>query len=244
MQWVWAPQVALVVKNLPAKAGDEGDVGSIPGSERFPGGGHGNPLQYSCLENPMDEAAKLAPVHGVTKSRTLLTQCRLHAYMRWAWEELHWACCPWRMYQKRNPVCVRASKHAPSASFRAFISSSTRILIRENPISVPSLRKSVATFHIDRYWRDLYSKNRDSFHLSLRSHNLCVSENLFFFFFAIFQGEDNLAETLIKSTEEKKQFLQSLRRIIANSLLISASLQKKRGGGQFDQDSRCWFCLS
>ena len=48
-----ASQVALVVKNLPAHAGDT-DVSSIPGWERFPGGGCGNPLQYSCLENPMD----------------------------------------------------------------------------------------------------------------------------------------------------------------------------------------------
>ena len=45
-------QVALAVKNLPAKAGDLRDTGSIPGSERSLGGGHGNPLQYSCLENP------------------------------------------------------------------------------------------------------------------------------------------------------------------------------------------------
>ena len=47
-----ASQGALVVKNLPANAGDIRDVGSVPGSERSPGGGHGNPLQYSCLENP------------------------------------------------------------------------------------------------------------------------------------------------------------------------------------------------
>ena len=45
-------QVVLVIKNLPANAGDIRDVGSIPGSGRSPGGGHGNPLQYSCLENP------------------------------------------------------------------------------------------------------------------------------------------------------------------------------------------------
>ena len=45
----------LVVKNLPASAGDIRDVGSIPGSGRSPGGENGNPLQYSCLENPMDE---------------------------------------------------------------------------------------------------------------------------------------------------------------------------------------------
>ena len=47
-------QVALVVKNLPANSGDTRDAGSIPGSGRSPGGGHGNPLQYSCLESPMD----------------------------------------------------------------------------------------------------------------------------------------------------------------------------------------------
>ena len=51
---IWASQVALVVKNLPANAGDVRDVGSIPGSGRSSGKGHGNPLQYSCLENPMD----------------------------------------------------------------------------------------------------------------------------------------------------------------------------------------------
>ena len=50
-------QVALVVKNPPANAGDIRDVGSIPGSGRPPGGGHGSPLQYSYLENPMDRGA-------------------------------------------------------------------------------------------------------------------------------------------------------------------------------------------
>ena len=63
----WASQVALVVKNLLANAGDIKEVGSIPGSGRSPGGGHGNPLQYSCLENPMDREAWRATVHGVTK---------------------------------------------------------------------------------------------------------------------------------------------------------------------------------
>ena len=52
-----ACQVALVVKNLPANAGYIRDAGSIPGSGRSPGGGLGNPLQYSCLENPMDRGA-------------------------------------------------------------------------------------------------------------------------------------------------------------------------------------------
>ena len=60
-------QVAQVVKNLPDKAGDIGDLGSIPGSGRFTGGEYGNPLQYSRLENPMDRGAWKAIVHGVHK---------------------------------------------------------------------------------------------------------------------------------------------------------------------------------
>ena len=52
-----AYQVVLVVKNLPANAEDIRDVGLIPGSGRIPGGGHGNPFQYSCLEIPMDRGA-------------------------------------------------------------------------------------------------------------------------------------------------------------------------------------------
>ena len=56
-----------VVKNLPASAGDPG---SIPGLGRSPGGGNGNPLQYSCLDKPMDRGAWRATLHGITKSRT------------------------------------------------------------------------------------------------------------------------------------------------------------------------------
>ena len=61
--------MALVVKSLPASAGDIRDAGLIPGLGRSPGGGHGNPLQYSCLENPMDREAWQATVLGVTKSQ-------------------------------------------------------------------------------------------------------------------------------------------------------------------------------
>ena len=60
--------MALVLKTPPANAGDGGDLGSIPGLRRFPGGGHGNPLQYSCLKSPTDRGAWKATVHGVTKS--------------------------------------------------------------------------------------------------------------------------------------------------------------------------------
>ena len=65
-----ASQVVLVVKNLPANAGDIRDACSIPESGRFPGAGHGNPLQYCCLENPMDKGAWQDTVHGVSKSQT------------------------------------------------------------------------------------------------------------------------------------------------------------------------------
>ena len=68
MSNIWASQVALVVKNPPASAGDLRDVGSIPGLGRSPGGGHGNPLQYSYLENPLDRGAWWATVHRITKS--------------------------------------------------------------------------------------------------------------------------------------------------------------------------------
>ena len=62
----------LVVKNLPANIGDLRDMGSITGLGRPPGGGHGNPLQYSCLENPRDRGAWQATVHRVANSRTQL----------------------------------------------------------------------------------------------------------------------------------------------------------------------------
>ena len=67
-------QVALVIKNPPANAGDIRDLGLTLGSGVSPGGGHGNPLQYSCLENSMDRGAWWATVHGVSKSQKQLKQ--------------------------------------------------------------------------------------------------------------------------------------------------------------------------
>ena len=73
----WASQVALVVKNPPVKAGDTGDTHWIPGSQETHTGSsegrHGNPLQYSCLENPMDRGAWQATIHGAAKSQTRLS---------------------------------------------------------------------------------------------------------------------------------------------------------------------------
>ena len=74
-----APQVTLVVTNLPVNAGDIRDEGWILGPGRSPGRGHGNLLQYSCLENLMERGAWQATVHGVTKSWTLLKQLNMHA---------------------------------------------------------------------------------------------------------------------------------------------------------------------
>ena len=75
VQWFRFPSSAMA-KNLPANTGDIRDVGSIPGSGRFPGGGHGNPPQYSCLENSMDRGAWWATVHGAAQSRTRLKQLK------------------------------------------------------------------------------------------------------------------------------------------------------------------------
>ena len=66
----WGFPVVLLIKNPFANTGDTRDTGLIPGSGRSPGGGHGNPLQYSCLEDSMDRGAWWATVHGVEKSWT------------------------------------------------------------------------------------------------------------------------------------------------------------------------------
>ena len=85
-----ASQMALVVKNLPAKAGDLRNLGSIPGLGRSSSGGHGNPLQYSCLENPMDREAWWATVHGVTKSQTRLShEAHTHTHTSRICKELY-----------------------------------------------------------------------------------------------------------------------------------------------------------
>ena len=76
-----------MVKNLPASAGDIRDAGSIPGLGRSPGGGHGNPPQYSCLENPMDRGAWRATVHRVAKSWTWLKRLSMHTRISCLGEE-------------------------------------------------------------------------------------------------------------------------------------------------------------
>ena len=76
----WASQVALVVQFPPATEGDIRDAGSIPGSGRSPGGGHGNPFQYSCLENLMGRGVWQNIAHRVTKS-WLSMHAHIHVYV-------------------------------------------------------------------------------------------------------------------------------------------------------------------
>ena len=91
-----ASWVALVVKNLPANAGDAGDRGSNRGLGRSPCGGNGSPLQYSCLENPVDGGAWWATVRGVTELDTQNTHTHTHTHThegkhcdRVKWENIH-----------------------------------------------------------------------------------------------------------------------------------------------------------
>ena len=77
--FILAYQVAVVVKNSPANIGDARDTGLIPRSGRSPGGRHGIPPQYSCLENPMNREVWRATVHGVAKNRTQLKRPSMHA---------------------------------------------------------------------------------------------------------------------------------------------------------------------
>ena len=72
--------MVLLVKNPPANAGDMRDADLIPRLGRSPGEGHGNPLQYSCLENPMDRGTWWATVHRVTKTQAQLKQLSTHAH--------------------------------------------------------------------------------------------------------------------------------------------------------------------
>ena len=77
---IWASQVALVVKNPSANAEDIRDGDSMPESGRSPGGGHGSPLQYSCLENPMDRTGWWATVNRVAKTRRQLKWLSTHTH--------------------------------------------------------------------------------------------------------------------------------------------------------------------
>ena len=100
-----APQVALVVKNPPTNAGDIRDTGSVPGSGRSPEEGHGNPLQYSCLENSTDGGAWWAIVHGVAKSQTWLSNFTFPFHFHEVEKEIatHSSVLAWRIPGMEEP---------------------------------------------------------------------------------------------------------------------------------------------
>ena len=109
-----ASQVALVVQNPPGSAGDTRATDSFPGSGRFPGGRHGSPLQYSCLENPMNSGAWWAGVQRVTKSRTRLSDLACtHSGSRESRRTKGWAgaradiSCSGSQTQKPSPLPTR-----------------------------------------------------------------------------------------------------------------------------------------
>ena len=98
-------QMSLVVKNLPANTGDVRDMGSIPGLGRSPGGGYGNPLQYSCLENPMDWGAWQATVHGSQRVRHDWSDLAcMHAQRKLTAQGRQWSVQLWLLNLPSQPL--------------------------------------------------------------------------------------------------------------------------------------------
>ena len=126
----------LRVKNPPASAEDIGDGSSIPGSERSPGGGHGNPLEYSCLENPMDGGAWWAAVHGVTEGWTQLSDFtfifRFHALEKEM--ATHSSVLAWRIPGMGEPGGLPSMRLQSRTRLKRL--NSSRDLTEEKPYSV------------------------------------------------------------------------------------------------------------
>ena len=121
--------MAPVVKNPPADAGNTGDLGSIPGPGRSPGGGHGSPLQCSLLENPMDRGAWQATVHRVTKSWTLLKRLSTHL------KGVNICDNNTATFSAHHPVLYTSRLSLGSATGRADTGSGVRELFCEGPDS-------------------------------------------------------------------------------------------------------------
>ena len=124
--------MALVIRSLHVSAGDLRDAGSIPGSGRSPGGGNGNPLQCSCLENPMDRGAWWATVHGATKSQTRLQRLRMYAQLHgchsslrsfllcWSWSLGLWV--SQKIHGSEETVLFTNAWLFPASSYRCMFS--------------------------------------------------------------------------------------------------------------------------
>ena len=122
--------MALVVKNLPASAGDIRDEGSIPASGRSPGGGHGSPLQYSGLENPVDRGAWQAAVHGVAKGWTQLKRLSIHAHRAGGGRFLQ----PPRLDPRKAGNRTR-TQQGPSSALTANKAGMARLLVTDSQFS-------------------------------------------------------------------------------------------------------------
>ena len=112
-----APGGSVLKKNLLASARDIGDMGSLPGSARSPGEGNGNPLQYSCLENPMDGGAWQATVHGVSKRHDWVTK---HACMQEKGQEDIAFLCNFEEIALRRPCRCRVDIYPGTNSSNQF----------------------------------------------------------------------------------------------------------------------------
>ena len=136
----WAAQVALVVKNPPASSGEVREMGSIPGSGRFPGEGNGNPFQLSLLENPMGGGAWQVTVHKVAKSWIWLKWLSTHTTHMNKW--FVQGCVIAKMWlqeqssissKERAPnILVLRCNLAPKTNLRTWISSASETKFTEN----------------------------------------------------------------------------------------------------------------
>ena len=119
----WASQTALVVKNLPANAGEIRDVGSIPGLRRSPGEENGNPLQHSCLENPMDRGAWQATVLGLQRVRHDWSNlARIHTLTLKSVQSVsHWRTSSWHGAGVCRAKCQKESEEIEEVVLLSFL---------------------------------------------------------------------------------------------------------------------------
>ena len=141
----WTFQVGSVVKNSPVNARGATDSGMIPGSGRSPRGGNGNPLQYSCLEDPMDRGARRATAHEVTRSRTRLSDGARVPTARSPWPRQN-HCWPPPLPHQTHPPCGSA---LPLASQYFHCCFSSKLEVTEHhclPNKLPSVMQPLWGF--------------------------------------------------------------------------------------------------
>ena len=136
-------QMAPVLKNLPTNVRDIRDLSLIPGSGRSPGGGHGSPLQYSCLENPIDRGAWQATVHGVARVRHDLVHCLTPEILPHIPQKPNIPQWPWPHCSNHSQVGIQAHVHRGHRQ-HTYGSVMSHIL----PFHVPRKTFSLRDFHL------------------------------------------------------------------------------------------------